>query len=175
MALGTPIANFDFSGGPLRGTQLSLYGTRLLHHGVGQMDSMALSAIAAVRCSYDRDVRRMVLGVVLVLLAVLLFAVAGPLSGAAADAAAEVSGNHSIARLLRGTLLVLGALASVLPAVGVACILGGGALCAFGWIGATTLMLSLPGADRAYAMRGQNRLLVDFAELLAERVAQSGR
>lgn len=175
MALGTPIANFDFPGGPLRGTQLSLYGARLLHHGAGQMDSMALGAIAAVRVSYERDGRRIVWGVVLVLLALLLFVVAGPLSGIAADAAAEVSGNHSVSRSLRGTLLVLGAIASLLPAVGVACLLGGGALAAFGWIGTTTLELSLPGADRAYAARGQDRLLVDFAELLAERVAQSGR
>lgn len=175
MALGTPIANFDFSGGPLRGTQLSLYGARLLHHGAGQMDSMALGAIAAVRVSYERDVRRIGWGVVLALLALLLFVVGGPLSGVAADAAAEVSGNNSVARLLRGTLHVLGAMASLLPTVGVACLLGGGALAAFGWIGTTTLVLSLPGADRAYAARGQDRLLVDFAELLAERVAQSGR
>lgn len=175
MALGTPIANFDFTAGALRGTQLSLYGTRLLHHGVGQMDSMALDAIAAVRVSYERDPRRMGWGVVLAVIALLLFVVAGPLSGAAADAAAEVSGNHSVARLLRGTLHVLGAVASLLPAVSLACLLGGGALAAFGWIGSTTLVLSLPGADRAYAVRGQNRLLVDFAELLAERVAQSDR
>jgi hypothetical protein len=175
MALGTPIASFDFSAGPLRGTQLSLYGTRLLHHGVGHMDSMALGAMAAVRVSYERDLRRIGWGVVLALVALLLFAVAGPLSGAAADAAVEVSGNQSVARLLRGTLHVLGALASLLPTVGVACVFGGGALAVFGWLGATTLVLSLPGADRAYAVRGQNRLLVDFAELLAERVAQSGR
>jgi hypothetical protein len=175
MALETPIASFEFSTGPLRGTQLSLYGTRLLHHGIGQMDSMALGAIAAVRVGYERDVRRIGWGVVLALVAVLFFAVAGPLSGAAAEAAAEVSGGHSIARLLRGTLLVLGAIASLLPAVGVACLLGGGALAAFGWIGTTTLVLSLPATDRAYAVRGQSRMLVDFAELLAERVAQSGR
>jgi len=49
MALETPIANFQFSTGTLRGTQLSLYGARLLHHGVGQMDSMALGAIAALK------------------------------------------------------------------------------------------------------------------------------
>ena len=175
MALETPIANFEFSTGPLRGTQLSLYGTRLLHHGVARMDSMALGAIAAVRVGYERDVRRIGWGVVLALVAILFFAVAGSLSGAAAEAAAEVSGGHSIARLLRGTLLVLGAIASLLPAVGVACLLGGGALATFGWIGTTTLVLSLPAADRAYAVRGQSRMLVDFAELLAERVAQSGR
>jgi len=116
MALETPIANYEFSAGSLRGTQLSLYGTRLLHHGVGQMDSMALGAIAAVRVGYERDVRRMGWGAALGLLAIVLFVVAGPLSGAAAETAAEVSGNHSVAQLLRGTLLVLGAIASLLPA-----------------------------------------------------------
>lgn len=175
MALETSIATYEFPAGPLRGTQLSLYGSRLLHHGVGQMDSISLRAIAAVRVGYERNVPRMAWGVVLALLSLVLFAVAGPLSGAAAEAAAEVSGNHSIAQLLRGTLLVLGAIASLLPAAGVACLLGGGALGAFGWIGTTTLVLSLPAADRAYAVRGQNRMLVDFAELLAERVAQSAR
>lgn len=175
MALETPIANFDFSTGAQRGTQLSLYGARLLHHGVGQMDSMALGAIAAVRVAYERDARRIGAGVALALIALLLFVVAGPLSGAAAEAAAEVSGANAIAKLLQSTLHVLGALASLLPAVGVACLIGGGALAVFGWIGTTTLVLSLPGADRAYAARGQNRRLVEFAELLAERVAQGRR
>jgi len=175
MALETPIANFDFSSGPQRGTQLSLYGARLLHHGVGQMESMALRGIAAVRVGYERDARRIGWGVVLALLAAMLFAVSGPLSGVAVDAAAEISGANAVAQLLRGTLQVLGGIASVLPAVGVACLLGGAALAAFGWIGATTLVLSLPGADRAYAVRGRSRMLVDFAELLAERAAQSGR
>jgi hypothetical protein len=175
MALETPIANFQFSTGTLRGTQLSLYGARLLHHGVGQMDSMALGAIAAVRVGYERNARGMVSGALLALLACVLFLVSGPLAGAAVDAAADISGANAVAQLLRGTLHVLGALASLLPAAGVACLLGGVALGVFGWIGTTTLVLSLPGADRAYAVRGQSRMLVDFAELVAERVAQSGR
>jgi len=175
MALETPIASFDFNSGSQRGTQLSLYGARLLHHGIGQMDSMALSAIAAVRVGYERDLRRIGWGAGLALLAVFLFAVSGPLTSVAVEAAAEVSGGNAVAQLLRATLHVLGALASLLPAAGVASLIGGGALAAFGWIGTTTLVLSLPGADRAYAVRGQSRMLVDFAELLAERVAQSAR
>ena len=175
MALETPIANFEFSAGPLRGTQLSLYGARLLHHGVGHMDSMALRAIAAVRVGYERDVRRIGWGAFLALLAALFFAVSGPLASIAVEAAAEISGANAVAQLLRGTLHVLGALASLLPAVGVACVLGGTALAVFGWIGTTTLVLSLPGADRAYAVRGQSRMLADFAELVAERAGQSGR
>ena len=175
MALETPIASFNFVAGPLRGTQLALFGARLLHHGVGQMESIALAAVAAVRVAYERDFGRMVWGAVLAAMALALFVVSGPLSGLATEAVVEVSGTHAIAQLLRGTLHVLGAIASVLPALGVACLLGGGALAALGWIGTTTLVLSLPAAERAYAVRGQSRLLVDFAELLAERVAQNGR
>ncbi|MDH3320527.1 MAG: hypothetical protein OEO84_12680, partial [Betaproteobacteria bacterium] len=99
MALETPIANFDFSSGPQRGTQLSLYGARLLHHGAGQMDSMALRGIAAVRVGYARDMRRIGWGVVLALLALVLFAVSGPLSGVAIEAAADVSGGNAVAQL----------------------------------------------------------------------------
>ncbi len=176
MALETPIASFHFTTGPERGTQLQLFGTRLLHQGMGQMESISLASIAAVGAAYARDYRRIAGGVMLILLALLLFAVSGSLSGAAAEAAAEVSGsNHSIARLLRGTLYVLGVLAALLPAAGVAALLGGGALIAFGWIGATTLLVMLPAGARAYRVRGQSRMLVDFTELVAERVAQSGR
>lgn len=172
MALETPIATYPFMNGPLRGSQLSLFASRLLQTGGGQMESIALSAIAAVRVGYERNFRRIGWGVVLVLVAILLFAVAGPLSGAAAETAAEINGSNSVAKLLRGTLLFLGAIASILPAAGVASLLGGGALAAFGWIGTTTMVLSLPAAEHAYPVRGQNRTLADFAELLAERVAQ---
>lgn len=172
MALETPIATYPFLTGPLRGTQLALYASRVLHQGAEQMESIALSAVAAVGVGYERDFRRIGWGVALVLLAMLLLLLGGPLSGAAAEAAAEINGTHSVAKLLRGTLLFLGALASMLPAAGVGALLGGGALAAFGWIGTTTLVLSLPVAERAFPVRGHNRTLVDFAELLAERVAQ---
>jgi hypothetical protein len=172
MALETPIATFPFLTGPLRGTQLALFASRLVHQGAGQMESITLPAISAVRVGYERNLGRIAWGAALVLVAALLFAVAGPLSGTAAEAAAEINGAHSIAKLLRGTLLFLGALASILPAAGVASLLGGGALAALGWIGTTTLVLSLPVVERAYPVRGQNRTLVDFADLLAERVAQ---
>lgn len=172
MALETPIASFQFANGPLRGTQLALYAARLLHQGAGQMESITLSAVAAVRVAFERDFARITWGAVLIAAAALLLLAAGPLSGLAVDAAAEITGKNAVAQLLRGTLHALGALASLLPAAGVACLLGGGALAAFGWIGMTTVVLSLPATERAYSVRGQSRMLVDFAELLAERVAQ---
>jgi hypothetical protein len=175
MALETPIASFHFQSGPLRGTQLSLFATRLLHQGAGQMESIALGAVAAVSVGYARNARRMGWGAVLIVVAALLFLVSGPLAGLAAEAAADINGSNAVAHLLRATLLALGGFASVLPAAALGCLLGGAALAAFGWIGTTTLALSLPGSERAYGVRGQNRLLVDFAELVAERAAQAGR
>jgi hypothetical protein len=62
------------------------------------------------------------------------------------------------------------AAASLLPAAALACVIGGGALCALGWIGTTTLLVSLPGAERVYPVRGRSTLLLDFAEALSERL-----
>jgi cyanate permease len=66
-------------------------------------------------------------------------------------------------------------LAELMPVVAAAFLGWGGSLVVFGWLGTTTLVLTLPAAERAYAVRGQNRMLSEFAELVAERVAQHGR
>ncbi len=172
MSPETPIATFAFASGSLRGTQLTLYGARLLHHGGDYMESMPLAAVAAVRVAYERHEQRIGGGVALILLALVLFVASGALRDFAAGAAAEVAGGQSIAELLRGALRVIEAFAGLLPVVGVACLAAAAALIVFGWIGTTTMVLMLPAAEREYAVRGQNRMLVDFAELLAERVAQ---
>lgn len=171
----SPVASFDFPSGLLRGTQLTLYASRLLHHGVGQMESITLGAIAAVRVGYQRDPQRIGWGVALVLVALLLFALFRPLAAFASSAAAEVADGQAVAQLLRGTLRVLEAFASLLPVAAVALLGWGGSLIVFGWLGTTTLVLTLPAMERVYAVRGQNRMLSDFAELVAERVAQRAR
>jgi hypothetical protein len=62
------------------------------------------------------------------------------------------------------------AFSSLLPVGALACLIGGGALCTFGWMGTTTLCVSLPGAERIYPVRGRDTLLLDFAEALSERL-----
>ena len=172
MSSESPIAAFDFASGAQRGTHLSLYATRLLHHGAGYMESMPLAAIAAVRVSYERHEQRIGGGVALGLLALVLFLAAGPLAGLAAGVAAEVQGVQPVAEILRGALRALEAFASLMPVAGVVCVAAAAALITFGWIGTTTLVLMLPAGEREFPVRGQNRMLVDFADLLAERVAQ---
>ena len=166
------VASFDFPSGPLRGTQLTLYGARLLHHGGSQMESITLGAIASVRVGFQRDATRIGWGVALAAAALLLFLLARPLAAVAAGAAAEVADAQAMGQLLRAVLGALEALAGLMPVAGVAFLAWGGALIAFGWIGTTELVLSLPATERAYAVRGRSQLLAQFSELLAERVAQ---
>ena len=169
------VASFDFRSGPLRGTQLMLFASRLLHHGVGHMESLALGAIAAVSVGYQRDTQRIGRGVMLVLAAFVLFALFRPLGALAASAGAEVADGQAVGQLLRAAMRALEAFAGLMPVIGAAFLAWGGTLIAFGWQGTTTLVLSLPAAERAYAVRGRNHLLADFAELLAERVSEHGR
>jgi hypothetical protein len=60
--------------------------------------------------------------------------------------------------------------ASLLPALAVACAVGGAAFAALGWMGETTLSVTLPGAERVFATRGRDPRLLDFSEVLSERV-----
>ena len=170
-----PVASFDFPSGPLRGTQLTLYASRLLHHGVGHMESLALGAIAAVRVGYQRDAQRIGWGVTLVLAALLLFALFRPLGAFATSAGAEVADGQAVGQLLRAVLRALEALAGLMPVAAVALLGWGGTLIVFGWQGTTMLVLTLPISERVYEVRGRNPLLSDFAELVAERVSQRGR
>jgi hypothetical protein len=75
-----------------------------------------------------------------------------------------------VPRALYGFFRALEALGSLLPVAALACVIGGGALGALGWVGRTTLLVSLPGAERAYPVRGRDTLLLDFAEALSERL-----
>jgi len=175
MPTEAPIAHFEFVAGPQRGSRLTLYPARLLHEGPGLMESMPLDALAAVGASYQRDEGRIGWGAALVVIGLVLLAVFGPLARVAASAGAQVADAQAIGQLLRATLGALESLANLLPLAAGGCLAGAIALIVFGWLGATTLTLMLPAGERAYAVRGRNPLLVDFATLLAERAAQRGR
>jgi len=175
MAQEPSIASFEFPTGPLRGTQLALTATRLLHQGGGQMESVALGAIASVSVGYQRDAQRIGRGVTLIVVALILLALFQPLGGLAARVGAEVADGQAVGQLLRAVMRSLEIFASLMPVIAVALLAWGGAMIWFGWLGATTLVLSLPSTERVYQVRGMNHLLRDFSELLAERVSQHGR
>lgn len=175
LAAETPIAQFEFVTGPQRGSRLTLYPARVLHEGAGHMESMPLDALAAVGASYARDAGKLGWAAALVVIALVLLAAFRPLAQLAASAGAQVGDAQAIGQLLRATLGALEALANLLPLAAGACFAGGVALAVFGWLGTTTLTLMLPAGERAYAVRGRNTQLADFATLLAERAALRGR
>jgi hypothetical protein len=176
---GAPIARFDFAGGALRGTHLTLYPSCLVHRGEAQLETMPLAAIAGVRVAFERNARALGWGVALIAAALVLLALSGPLAGLAAGAAGELApqlnsdapaAGRGIAGVLHATFRFLQALANLFPTLAAALGLGGVAALIVGWLGATTLTLTVAASERPYAVRGRNETLLDFAEALTERL-----
>ena len=166
------VARFDFASGPWRGTHLILYGNCVVHRGDAHLETVPLGAVAAMRVAFERDQRKLGWAAGLLVIALALFAISGPLSGFASSAGTEMAaaGGQGVARALQALFKVLEGIANLLPLGGFAALGGGIALGALGWLGSTTLTLDLAGAERAYPVRGHDRKLLDFSEALAERL-----
>jgi sugar phosphate permease len=171
------LTRFEFTSGLARGSHLALYPRCLVHRGESQLETLPLAAIASLRVAFLRDAGKLRWGVVLVVVALLLLAVAGPLGSLAGQSAADMAsaGTQGVARALYGLFRFLEGVAAVLPAAALACALGGAALAIYGWRGTTTLTLTLGGAERIYRVRGRDTLLLDFAEMVSERLAALAR
>ena len=169
-----PIARFEFGAGPLRGSELVLYRTSLVHRGGGGLETLQIAAIAALRVAFARDERRLGWGIALVICALLFLAVSAPLASLAGGAVADVN-LQGVGRFLIGFLRGVEALAGLLPVAALACALGGAFLIVRGWQGTTTLTLSFGGFERAYAARGRDPLLLDFADRLGARLMSPER
>lgn len=174
---GNALTRFDFVSGPLRGSHLALYPTCLVHRSEWQFETLPLAQLASVRVAFERNARQIGWGAGLLVIALVLLAIASPLGGFAAAAADEVSaaGPQGVGHALIAFFRFVGGVAAVLPALALACALGGIALGALGWIGATVLRLGLAGTERAFPARGRNTQLLDFSELLSERLMSLGR
>lgn len=168
---GPALSRFAFASGVLRGTHLTLYPTCLVHRSDTHLETLPLAAMTAVSVAYRRNTRKLGWGIALIAVALLLLAITGPLDRFATDAATEMAkSDQGVGKALYGFFRFLMALASLLPVAALACVIGGGALCAFGWMGTTILLVSLPGTERVYPVRGRDTMLLDFAEALSERL-----
>ena len=169
---GPAVARFDFTSGVLRGSHFTLYGNCLVHRGDTQMETVPLAGIAALRVAYERDTRKLGWGLSLLLVALLVFAIAGPLNAFAEGAAAEMAaaGGQGVARALQAVFRFFAAVASALPLAALLCAIGGIVLGVLGWTGRTTLVLDFAGSERVYSVWGRNSALLDFAEAVCERL-----
>jgi hypothetical protein len=171
------LTRFEFTSGLERGSHLALYPRCLVHRGPTQLETVPLAAVASLRVAFLRDSRKLAWGIALVLVALLLLVVAGPLGSVAAASANDMAsgGTQGVARALLALFRFLEGLASLLPAAGLACALGGAMLAILGWRGSTTLTVTLGGAQRVYRVHGRDTLLLDFAESVSERLAALAR
>lgn len=169
---GPALTRFDFPRGRLQGTHFTLYPTCLVHRGEQHLENVPLAAVASLRVAYERDPRKLGWGVSLVVIAVLLFLISGPLGSLATGAAEDMAaaGTHGVARALQGVFGFFGVLASLLPVVAFLALAGGAALAWLGWTGSTTLVLDLAGSQRSYPVLGRNAALLDFSEAVSERL-----
>jgi hypothetical protein len=167
------ITRFEFTSGLQRGSHLALYPRSLVHRSESHLETLPLAAVAALRVAFERDGRKLGWAAVFVIVALVLLAIAGPLGSLSASAAAEMASGGStqgVARALYNLFRFMEGVASVLPGLALAFALGGAALGGLGWRGNTTLTLLLGGEERIFRVWGRDTLLMDFAELVSERL-----
>jgi hypothetical protein len=177
VALDSPLAEFEIGSGAQRGSRLVLYANRLVHQGGDSMETVPLAQLAAVRVSFERDPRKLNWAVALLLAALILTVVSGPLQSWIAALASKVGDpvrRDSLDAVLLGVFNALGSLAGTLPGVAAALAAVATALLVFFWLGVTVLALAFAATERSYAVWGRNRFLVDFAQTVAERLAARG-
>lgn len=170
------LVRFDFTRGALRGSQLMLYPRCLVHRSESHLETMPLARVTALKVSFEREPRRLGWGIALVIAALLLLALSGPLGSFAHTAAQEMTASgQGVARALFSFFRFIEVIAALLPALALAGAVGGGVLAAFGWRGSTTLTVALGGTERIFSARGRDTLLLDFAEMAAERLMATAR
>lgn len=168
---GAALTRFAFANGVWRGTHLTLFTTCLVHRSEHHMETLPIAGMTGVRVAFERDTRKIGWGIGLIVLALVLLAISGPIERFATEAAAEMAkSEQGVGRALYAFFRFLVALASLLPVAALACVVGGAALAALGWLGSTTLTVSLPGAERVYPSRGRDTALLGFAEAVGERL-----
>ncbi len=169
MTQGDILTEFDFGSGG----RLALYTDRVMLHGPDAMESVPLAHLASVRVAFERDARKLTWAVGLLVFALFLAMVSGPLQGFTAELASgirEQAGRETLDAALKSAASALQAFARMLAPLAVVLTVLAAALLVFFWLGLTTLTLSFAAAERAFPVRGRNPLLVQFAEAVAEQL-----
>lgn len=138
------------------------------------MEAVPLAQLAAVGVAFERDPRKLNWAIALLLVALALALVSGPLQSGIAGLAAgikENAGRGSMDAVLLASFSVLGGLARLLPVLAWVLTVTAFAFLVFFWLGLTTLALSFAAAERHYAVWGRNPFLIQFAEVVAAQLA----
>jgi hypothetical protein len=170
----TPLAEFEIASGVQRGSRLTLYANRLVHHGGDSMEAVPLGQLAAVRVAFERDARKLNWAIGLLVCALILAMTSGPLQAWMSDLTSKVAASpvrESLEAVLIAVFTALGHLARLLLPIAVMMVAGAAALLYFFWLGRTTLTFSFAAVERDYAVRGRDAFMIQFAELVAAQLA----
>jgi hypothetical protein len=110
-----------------------------------------------------------------VLAALGLTALSAPMQGWFARLAHWAAGESAQAEALVAIFNALAAFARMLPTIALVLGLIAVVLAAFFVIGRTTFTLHFAATERAFGTFGRNRRLIEFAEILGERLAERGK
>lgn len=138
------------------------------------METVPLAHLASVRVAFERGPRKLNWAIGLLLVALVLVAISGPLQGWIAAAASRVGDparRESLDAFLFGIFNALGGFASILPGLAAAFALAATALLVFFWLGATLLTLAFAATERNFVVTGRNPHLFDFAQAVAGQLA----
>ena len=175
MSADQPIAGYDVPGGAQRGVNYTLYANRLVLAGANVMEAVPLTHLASVRIAFERDARKLGWAIALVLIALALGAVSAPLNGWMQALQAKVSASgtgESLESVLAACFSAIAHLARLfVPVAWLLAALAALLLVLFA-LGRTTFTLAFAATERACTVRGRDRRLQDFAELVAERLAE---
>jgi cation transport ATPase len=169
-----PLAGYDIVSGEQRGARFSLYPNRLVLAGAESMETIPLAHLASVRVAFERDARKLNWAIGLALVALVLALLSSPLQAwmqALANSAGAGGADDSLRGVLVAVFNAIGKFARLFVPTALVCFGVAAALVFFFWLGQTTLRLAFAATERAVAVRGRDRQLVDFAELLGERLA----
>ena len=115
------LTRFDFTSGLQRGSHLVLYPRSLVHRSDSYLETVPLARVTAIKVAFERNARQLGWGIALVLVALLVLAIAGPLGHIAHEAAQEMmSSAQGVGRALYSLFRFIEVVAAILPAVALA-------------------------------------------------------
>ena len=169
------LAGYDVASGALRGARFALYGNRLVLAGANVMETVPLAHLASVRIAFERDARKLGWAIALLLAALALGAMSAPLDAWMLSLQAKLqagSSSQSLEAVLAASFAAIAHLARLFVPVAWLFAAGAAVLLVLYALGRTTFTLAFAAAERACSVRGRDQRLQDFAELLAEHLAE---
>lgn len=168
------LAEYVIPSGAQRGARLTLYANRLVQHGGDAIETVPLAHLASVRVAFERDARKLNWVIGLLLVALVLGMLSGPLQSWMRALAAKVAasgGGESLEAVLLTSFAAIGHLARLFMPTALILVAGAAVLLILFWLGQTTLTLAFAATERACTVRGRDRGMFEFADLVSERLA----